>query len=605
MRVGCWRAHQNALFDLAWASHDRILTGSGDQTCRLFDVASTREIQVFRGHTGSVKAVSVKPVEPNTFASSARDGNVLIWDARAGGTPVVRISGAHRRVMDTGGAKRKRGGDAVASVGAAQSVSSLVYLRNATSMLATAGATDGTVKVWDLRRSSGGSSSSRGQGRGGKARAGPSADATPTPVHVVGPNVGPSRKPHGVACIATDASGSKLLVNSCDSRIYLYDTARLLAHGGGGAPPPVAQAQLHGHRVDTFYIKACFSPDGNFVLGGSSDEAAFVWDVSRPDAPPVALRGHVGEVTCVAWSPDDFGTVLSGSDDATVRVWSLRRGKAMAARQERAAEQRAAAAAAAYESAAQRFNAVPPQQPASTLDLVSIPPRREASSGPEVDAWPMAGGALAAWQQRSSPITCEEEEAVATAAATSMAATSMAATASATAAGSAAATAGTCTGAPTDVAAQSDVDMAEAAAPSAGALRPLVHEASAAPATPGTVREGEPCVGRAPEEASRAGGVVTPLTAMATGSGPSASSSAQTEQRSRQRSSSRGSVEPDRGGVQQRHLRDYFSRRTSAAAAEEEDDGDDEDERLVIARAQKEAAERARLAGELGPSGMP
>ena len=73
MRVGCWRAHQNALFDLAWASHDRILTGSGDQTCRLFDVASTREIQVFRGHTGSVKAVSVKPVEPNTFASSARD----------------------------------------------------------------------------------------------------------------------------------------------------------------------------------------------------------------------------------------------------------------------------------------------------------------------------------------------------------------------------------------------------------------------------------------------------------------------------------------------------------------------------------------------------
>tara|TARA_B110001452_G_scaffold236366_1_gene215605 strand:- start:645 stop:851 length:207 start_codon:yes stop_codon:yes gene_type:complete len=68
-------------------------------------------------------------------------------------------------------------------------------------------------------------------------------------------------------------------------------------------------------------------------------------------------------------------------------------------------------------------------------------------------------------------------------------------------------------------------------------------------------------------------------------------------------------VEPDRG-VQQRHLRDYFSRRTSAAAAEEDDDDeDDEDERLVIARAQREAAERAGLAGEQGPgsssAGMP
>ena len=56
-------------------------------------------------------------------------------------------------------------------------------------------------------------------------------------------------------------------------------------------------AQFEGHRVDTFYIKACFSPDGRFVLGGSSNDTAYVWDVSRPAAPAVALHGHRGEVT--------------------------------------------------------------------------------------------------------------------------------------------------------------------------------------------------------------------------------------------------------------------------------------------------------------------
>ena len=77
--------------------------------------------------------------------------------------------------------------------------------------------------------------------------------------------------------------------------------------------------------------------------------------------------------------------------------------------------------------------------------------------------------------------------------------------------------------------------------------------------------------------------------------------SARTEERSRQRPSPRGSVDADRR-AQQRQLRDYFSRRTSVAAAEDDDDDDDdEDERLVIARAQKEAAERARLAGKQGP----
>jgi hypothetical protein len=199
MRAGSWNAHANALFDVTWTPHDaRIITASGDQSCRLFDVATTDELQIFHGHTGSVKSVSCKPGDRNVFASSGRDGNVLVWDVRTG-APVMRIAGGHRRPADSG-AKRKRGEAGAGGVSPAQSVSSVVYLHDERHMLATAGATDGTVKIWDLRRSHGGS---RGRGAGRSSRGRGGAAQAPTPVDVVGPQAGASGRPAAGAPIPT------------------------------------------------------------------------------------------------------------------------------------------------------------------------------------------------------------------------------------------------------------------------------------------------------------------------------------------------------------------------------------------------------------------
>ena len=283
-RTGSWHAHRNALFDSAWTPHDnRIVTASGDQTCRLWDLnrqGHPELVQVFHGHGGSVKSVSCRPGDRHVFASGGRDGSVNVWDTRAGAS-VVRIDGAHR-LANEASSKRKRGELSRASANSpAQSVSSVVFLQDAANSLATAGATDGAIKLWDLRRPSGGRGRASARSKGGASQ--------PTPVEVTVPHVGASGRPHGIVCMAADRSGSRLLVNSCDSKISTYDTARL-SEG--------VVAQFEGHRVDTFYIKACFSPDGRFILGGSSNDTAYVWDVSRPAAPPIALRGHRGEVTC-------------------------------------------------------------------------------------------------------------------------------------------------------------------------------------------------------------------------------------------------------------------------------------------------------------------
>ena len=66
---------------------------------------------------------------------------------------------------------------------------------------------------------------------------------------------------------------------------------------------------FRGHSNATFYVKSAVSPDDQFLMSGSGDCDAYIWKISEPDAAPFHLTGHVGEVTSVAWCPQDQGKV--------------------------------------------------------------------------------------------------------------------------------------------------------------------------------------------------------------------------------------------------------------------------------------------------------
>ncbi len=44
-------------------------------------------------------------------------------------------------------------------------------------------------------------------------------------------------------------------------------------------------ASFWGHMNGSFYIRACFSPDGGHILSGSSDHKAYIWAVRGLSAP--------------------------------------------------------------------------------------------------------------------------------------------------------------------------------------------------------------------------------------------------------------------------------------------------------------------------------
>lgn len=51
-----------------------------------------------------------------------------------------------------------------------------------------------------------------------------------------------------------------------------------------------------GHENNTFYIKAALSKDDDYLLSGSTDENAYLWNLNH-STPILKLTGHDGEVS--------------------------------------------------------------------------------------------------------------------------------------------------------------------------------------------------------------------------------------------------------------------------------------------------------------------
>ena len=75
---------------------------------------------------------------------------------------------------------------------------------------------------------------------------------------------------------------------------------------------PGAQVLLE-HQDEVWHLQ--FSHDGAMLASASKDGTALVWDVSGPRRRVTkrhSLRGHVGPVLLVAWSPDDSKLATAG-----------------------------------------------------------------------------------------------------------------------------------------------------------------------------------------------------------------------------------------------------------------------------------------------------
>lgn len=91
----------------------------------------------------------------------------------------------------------------------------------------------------------------------------------------------------------------------------------------------MSAAYSKSHRKDkcdphSYYYSVAFSPDGQYALSGSYDNAVKIWDIKSGDKIRVLL-GHTDAVVTVAFSPDGR-YILSGSRDYTMKLWDFNSG---------------------------------------------------------------------------------------------------------------------------------------------------------------------------------------------------------------------------------------------------------------------------------------
>ncbi|MCF3184736.1 trypsin-like peptidase domain-containing protein [Streptomyces polychromogenes] len=80
---------------------------------------------------------------------------------------------------------------------------------------------------------------------------------------------------------------------------------------------------LRGHDGEVSSV--AFSPDGRTLASASSDQSVLLWNVTTGKARP-ALTGHTKGVESVAFSPDGL-TLATSSDDKTVQLWDVATGR--------------------------------------------------------------------------------------------------------------------------------------------------------------------------------------------------------------------------------------------------------------------------------------
>jgi dynein assembly factor with WDR repeat domains 1 len=287
--------HEGVVFSLAFNKPHatRLLSGSFDKTCRLWDVPTKSAIGVYRGHTREVVGAVFAPGSSSNscFGSFSVDGSAIVWDIE---TESPRLTLA----------------------GHSAEVSCLAFDSTETKLLAT-GSCDSTVRLWDTRY-------------GGCFRCIEHHDADISSVsfdHKANTLLSSSvdgtcklwdartgkciydwndHRGHEVNHAAFNASGA--LVVSCGSNgnAFIYDTLT-----------GTRRCALTGHRKAV--NKVCFSMQGLQVLTASTDGTARVWNAFSGECLQM-LQGHDAEVFDCSFSYDG-SVALTASIDNSVRVW--------------------------------------------------------------------------------------------------------------------------------------------------------------------------------------------------------------------------------------------------------------------------------------------
>ncbi|HUI06909.1 MAG TPA: protein kinase [Verrucomicrobiae bacterium] len=315
------------------------LSGGGDGTVKLWEVASGRELRSFAGHRGAVLGVVFSP--DGKLALSGGDDTMKLWDVANG-----------RKLQDFAG----RQGD----------VRSVAFSPDG--KFALSGGDDGTVKLWDvasgreLRSFAGYQGSVLGVAFSpdGKFALSGSDDSIKLWEVDSGRKLqGFTVRQRDVRSVAFSPDGKFVLSGGVDGMVTLWEVAsgrelrRFTSHqgsilsvafstdgksalSGDGDGTVTLWEVASGRELRSFashrgsVLAVTFSPNGKVALSGGADGTVKLWEVASTRELR-SFASHQGRVSSVALSPDGKVALSGGLYDGTVKLWDVASGRELRA----------------------------------------------------------------------------------------------------------------------------------------------------------------------------------------------------------------------------------------------------------------------------------
>ncbi|WP_088892187.1 serine/threonine-protein kinase [Leptolyngbya ohadii] len=226
-----------------------LISGSADRTIRVWDLTTGKLRHTLLGHTGFVNSVDVSP-DGKILASGGADNTVKIWDLAT--AKLVRTLTGHQGY-----------------------VNSVIFTPDGQSLVS--GSTDRTVRVWDW--------------------------TTGTQKEILKGHTG------FVNSVVITPDGETAISSSADKTIRIWN----LSTG----------ETLHTVVGNSFFNPLILSADGQTLVSGSSDGAIQIWRV--PEGQLIeTLTGYGADIQNLTISPD-WQTIASGSGGNTIKIWKFPR----------------------------------------------------------------------------------------------------------------------------------------------------------------------------------------------------------------------------------------------------------------------------------------
>ena len=261
--------HNNSVWCVVFSlDNSKIVSGSSDRTIRIWDAYSGQLINTLIGHNNSVMSVAFSP-DNSKIVSGGYDETIKIWDVFSG--QLINTLTDHNFIT------------------------SVTFSPDSSKIVSGGG--DKNIKIWDA---------------------------------LSGQLINTLTGHRGsVYSVVFSPDNSKIVSGSLDATIKVWDalSGKLIN-------------TLSGHHNSIYNV--AFSPDSSKIISGSYDNTVKIWDaLSLYPKDQTKLGSYVSSFTCqlintlaghndFIWSvafSSDSSKIVSGSQDKTVKIWNALSGQ--------------------------------------------------------------------------------------------------------------------------------------------------------------------------------------------------------------------------------------------------------------------------------------